>query len=69
MYNQASLQQYAPPSTYAPVQLPVANIDPAAAGIIGAVAGVAVGAAGVAAFNALSKSDEAENDSAPAKKE
>jgi hypothetical protein len=49
--------------------LPSANVDPAAAGIIGAVAGVAVGAAGVAAYNALSKSDKAEEDSAPEKKE
>jgi len=37
--------------------------------VIGAVAGVAIGAAGVAAYNALSKSDEAEEDSDPEKKE
>ena len=65
VYNQADLQQYAPPATYAPVQLPTAKVDPAAAGVIGAVAGAAVGAAGVAAYKALSKSDEAEEDSAP----
>ena len=69
VYGQASLQEFAPPTTYAPVQLPAAKIDPAAAGVIGAVAGVAVGAAGVAAYNALSKSDEAEEDSASEQKE
>jgi hypothetical protein len=54
------LQQYAPPDTYAPVQLPTQKIDPTTAGVIGAVAGVAVGAAGVAAYKALSKPDEEE---------
>jgi hydrogenase small subunit len=69
VYGQASLQEFAPPTTYAPVQLPSANIDPAAAGVIGAVAGAAVGAAGVAAYNALSKTDEAEEDSASEQEE
>jgi len=59
-YNLADLQRYAPPTTYAPVQLPTQKVDPATAGMIGAVAGVAVGAAGVAAYKALSKSDEEE---------
>jgi hydrogenase small subunit len=58
IYNQADLQQYAPPTTYAPVQLPTQKIDPATAGLIGAAAGIAVGAAGVAAYQALSKTDE-----------
>ncbi len=68
VYNLADLQQYAPPTTYAPVQLPTQKIDPGTAGVIGAVAGVAVGAAGVAAYKALSKSDE-EEPTPPAKKE
>jgi hypothetical protein len=55
------LQQYAPPTTYAPVQLPTQKVDPATAGVIGAMAGVAAGAAGVAAYKALSKSDEDES--------
>jgi len=58
IYNQADLQRYAPPTTYAPVQSPIQKIEPATAGIIGAAAGVAIGAAGVAAYKALSKSDE-----------
>lgn len=58
VYNLADLQQYAPPATYAPVQLPTQKIDPATAGVIGALAGVAVGAAGVAAYKALSKPDD-----------
>jgi hydrogenase small subunit len=57
-YNKADLQRYAPATTYAPVQLPAQQIDPASAGIIGAVAGVAIGAAGVAAFKSLNKPDE-----------
>ncbi|MCX6059594.1 MAG: hydrogenase small subunit [Chloroflexi bacterium] len=61
VYNLADLQQYAPPTTYAPVQLPTQKVDPATAGVIGAMAGVAVGAAGVAAYKALSKSDEDES--------
>jgi hydrogenase small subunit len=60
VYNLASLQQYAPPDTYAPVQLPTQKIDPATAGVIGALAGAAVGAAGVAAYRALSRPDEEE---------
>jgi hydrogenase small subunit len=60
VYNQANLQQYAPPATYAPVQLPTQKIDPVTSAVIGAVAGVAVGAAGVAAYSALSKPDEEE---------
>lgn len=67
-YNRADLQKYAPPATYAPVQLPAQKIDPASAGIIGAIAGVAVGAAGVAAYKALSKPDE-EEPTPPAKNE
>lgn len=58
VYTQADLQRYAPPTTYAPVQLPTQKIDPATAGMIGAAAGAAIGAAGVAAYKALSKSDE-----------
>lgn len=61
VYNHADLQQYEPPTTYAPVQLPTQKIDPGTAGVIGAVAGVAVGAAGVAAYKALSRSDEEES--------
>jgi hydrogenase small subunit len=61
IYNLADLQQYAPPITYAPVQLPTQKIDPTTAAVIGAVAGVAVGAAGVAAYNSLSKPDEEES--------
>jgi hydrogenase small subunit len=60
-YNLADLQRYAPPTTYAPVQLPAQKIDPTSAGLIGAAAGVAIGAAGVAAYRALSKPDEPEN--------
>lgn len=69
VYNLADLQEYAPPTTYAPVQLPEAKVDPAAAGLVGALAGVGVGAAGVAAYRALSKSDDTEEDSVPEKKE
>ncbi|MBI5351774.1 MAG: hydrogenase small subunit [Chloroflexi bacterium] len=57
-YNQADLQRYAPPATYAPVQLPTQKLDPATTGVIGAVAGAAIGAAGVAAYKTLSKPDE-----------
>ena len=60
IYNQADLQRYAPPTTYAPVQLPAQKIDPTTSGLIGAAAGVAIGAAGVAAYKALSKVDEEE---------
>jgi len=63
VYNQADLQRYAPPETYAPVQLPIQKINPATAGVIGATAGVAIGAAGVAAYKALSKSDEEDSSS------
>lgn len=66
VYNQADLQRYAPPETFAPVQLPTQKIDPATSGVIGAAAGAAIGAAGVAAYKALSKSDEEE---APSEKE
>jgi len=58
-YNRADLQRYAPPTTYAPVQLPTQKIDPASVGMIGAVAGAVIGAAGVAAYKSLSKPDEA----------
>ena len=60
IYNQADLQRYAPPSTYAPVQQPTSKIDPLSAGLIGAAAGVAIGAAGVAAYKSLAKPDEPE---------
>lgn len=60
VYGLADLQRYAPPTTYAPVQLPTQKIDPATAGVIGALAGAAVGAAGVAAYKALSTPDEEE---------
>lgn len=63
VYNQADLQRYAPPTTFAPVQLPTQRLDPATAGLIGAAAGVAIGAAGVAAYSALSKPDEEEKPS------
>ena len=69
VYNLADLQEYAPPTTYAPVQLPEAKVDPAAAGLVGALAGVGVGAAGVSAYRALSKSDDTEEDSVPEKEE
>ena len=64
LYNQADLTAYgyAPPTTFAPVQQPTANLDPFSAGVIGAVAGAAVGAAGVAAYKSLSKPDEPEPD-------
>jgi hydrogenase small subunit len=64
VYGLADLQRYAPPTTYAPVQLPTQQIDPASAGIIGAVAGAAIGAAGVAAYKALTKPD-GEEEKAP----
>ncbi len=57
MYNQADLQKFAPPNTYAPVLQPTSKVDPFSAGLIGAVAGAAVGAAGLAAYKALSKPD------------
>jgi len=60
IYNQADLQRYAPPSTYAPVQQPTSKIDPLSAGLIGAAAGAAIGAAGVAAYKSLAKPDEHE---------
>ena len=63
VYNQADLQRYAPPTTYAPVQLPTQKIDPTTSGLIGAAAGVAIGAAGVAAYKALSKADEEDSSS------
>ncbi|MGE5250904.1 MAG: hydrogenase small subunit [Bacteroidota bacterium] len=60
VYNLADLQQFAPPSTYAPVQQPTQKLDPGVAGVIGALSGAAIGAAGVAAYKALSKPDEEE---------
>jgi hydrogenase small subunit len=68
-YNQADLQRYAPPATYAPVQPPEQRISPASAGLIGAAAGVVLGAAGVAAIQALTKPDhDEEPGDAPAQK-
>ncbi len=58
LYKHADLQKYAPPATYAPVEQPVAQLDPFGSGLVGAAAGVAVGAAGVAAYRALSTPDE-----------
>jgi hydrogenase small subunit len=58
LYNQADLQRFAPPSTYASVQQPTQKIDPLTAGVIGTLAGAGLGAAGVAAYKALSKPDE-----------
>lgn len=69
VYNVAELQTFTPPTTFAPVQQPSVDVDPLAAGAIGAVAGAAVGAAGAAAYNALSKSEEAEEDSASEQEE
>jgi hydrogenase small subunit len=57
-YELASLDFYAPPDTYAPVELPDQHIDPAAAALIGGAAGLAVGAAGAIAAVQLSKKDE-----------
>ncbi|MEW5831009.1 MAG: hydrogenase small subunit [Chloroflexota bacterium] len=69
LYNQADLQKFAPPTTYAPVQPPTQHIDPAAAGLIGAAAGLVVGAAGAAAYRSLTKPDQAEGSgNAPAQK-
>ncbi|HEY5973490.1 MAG TPA: hypothetical protein VIU41_01990, partial [Geobacteraceae bacterium] len=66
VYNLADLQKFAPPTTYAPVQQPTQKLDPATAGVIGALAGVAIGAAGVAAYGALSKPDDAAKPEPPA---
>jgi hydrogenase small subunit len=60
LYSQASLQEFAPPVTYAPVLQPTSKLDPFSAGIIGGAAGLAIGAAGVAAYKSLSKPDEPE---------
>ena len=60
LYNQADLQKFAPPDTYAPVLQPTSKLDPFSAGLIGTAAGAAIGAAGVAAYKALSKPDDPE---------
>jgi hydrogenase small subunit len=68
VYTQASLERYAPPTTYAPVNPPVQKMDPASAGLIGAAAGVVIGAAGVAAYRSLTKPDQPDkSDDSPAK--
>lgn len=63
-YNVADLQTFAPPTTFAPVQMSEQHIAPASAALMGGLAGLAVGAAGAAAYSSLSKKDkheEAEN--------
>ncbi len=60
IYNTAKIQEFAPPSAYAPVQQPTRTIDPASAAMIGGAAGIAIGAAGAAAYAQLSKPDEEE---------
>ncbi len=61
-YNTAEIQKFAPPASFAPVQLPDQHIDPGAAALIGGVAGAAIGAAGVAAYSQLSKKDSSKED-------
>ena len=60
VYNTAELQSFAPPTTFAPVQLPIQAIAPPTAGVIGGLAGLAIGAAGTAAYLQLSKSSPPE---------
>jgi hydrogenase small subunit len=60
VYTTAKIQEFAPPSAYAPVQPPTRSIDPASAAFIGGAAGIAVGAAAAAAYMQLSKPDERE---------
>lgn len=59
VYNQASLQEFAPPTSYAPVQLPTQRISPSSAAIIGGAAGLAIGAAGALAVQQLTRPDTA----------
>lgn len=67
-YSLAKLQSITPPTTFAPVELPEAKLDPASAAAIGGLAGLAAGAAANAAYRALTKSaDEKEAESATAK--
>lgn len=69
LYNRASLQDFAPPTTYAPVQLPTQALSPSTTAIIGGAAGLAIGAAGAAALMQLSKPDQSDNpESAQAEK-
>jgi hydrogenase small subunit len=69
LYNKAKLQEFAPASTYAPVQLPVQSLSPTTTAIVGGAAGLAIGAAGAAAYMQLSKPDQAvEPESAQAEK-
>lgn len=58
VYNQAKLEEFAPPTTYAPVQLPEAHLSTSTTAIIGGLTGVAIGAAGTAAYIQLTKPDK-----------
>jgi hydrogenase small subunit len=61
VYQTASLDFYAPPDTYAPVEQAVQRFDPAGAALIGGAAGVAVGVAGsIAAYQLTRKDKDAE---------
>ncbi|UCH61204.1 MAG: hydrogenase small subunit [Anaerolineales bacterium] len=69
-YNVTELQKFTPPDTFAPVQLPVQQIAPASAALMGGLAGLAVGAAGAAAYASLSKKEKPEAaEDAPAEEE
>ncbi len=57
LYNTASLQSFAPPTTYSPVQPAVETMPPTNAALLGGLAGLAIGAAGAAAVMQLSKKD------------
>lgn len=66
-YNVIPLQNFTPPTTFAPVELPEAKLDPSSAAAIGGLAGLAAGAAATAAYRALTKSaKEKDVESAPA---
>lgn len=68
VYNTAKIQDFAPPSSYAPVTQPTRTLDPASTAIIGGVAGLAIGAAGAAAYIQLSKPDKEEAQTAASEK-
>ncbi len=69
LYNRANLNQFGPPTTYAPVQQPTQSLSPTTTAIVGAAAGLAIGAAGAAAYSQLSKPDQADqSESAQAEK-